>query len=65
MQQGFDMIASGLNASGYKYVVPNDHPELKNYTYGHSTFMYSGGERGGPLSTYLVTAASAKSSRCS
>ncbi len=60
LQQGFDLIGGALNASGYKYVIPNEHPDQKNHTYGHSTFMYSGGERGGPLATYLVTASQRK-----
>ncbi len=55
-QQGFEMLGGGLRAAGWKEVVPNDHPELKNHTFGHSTFMYAGGERGGPLATYLVSA---------
>ncbi len=59
-QQGFDMMAGGLSAAGYKYIVPNEHPDQKNYTYGHSTFMYSNGERGGPLATYLVSASQRK-----
>ncbi|KAI1878510.1 uncharacterized protein JN550_000692 [Neoarthrinium moseri] len=60
LQQGFDMLSSGLNASGWKYIVPNDHPDQKNRTYGHSTFMFSGGERGGPLATYLLSASQRK-----
>lgn len=60
LQQGFEMLGAGLNASGWKYVVPNEHPDLKNRTFGHSTFMYSGGERGGPLATYLLTASQRK-----
>lgn len=55
-QQGFEMLGGGLKAAGWQEVIPNDHPDLKNHTYGHSTFMYSGGERGGPLATYLVSA---------
>jgi len=60
LQQGFDMIAKGLNSSGWQYIVPNDHPDWKHRTYGHSTFMFSGGERGGPLATYLVSASQRK-----
>jgi len=54
------MIARGLNSSGWKYIIPNDHPDQKHQTYGHSTFMFSGGERGGPLATYLVSASARK-----
>ncbi|KAK3944430.1 cellobiose dehydrogenase [Diplogelasinospora grovesii] len=60
LPQGFDMLGGSLAKAGWKYIVPNDHPDQKNRTYGHSTFMYSGGERGGPLATYLVTASSRK-----
>jgi cellobiose dehydrogenase (acceptor) len=58
LSQGFDMLGGSLGKAGWKYVVANDNPELKNRTYGHSTFMFSGGERGGPLATYLVSAGS-------
>ena len=54
------MIAKGLNSSGWKYIIPNDHPDMKHRVYGHSTFMYSGGERGDPLATYLVSASQRK-----
>lgn len=55
--QGFNTLAAGLNASGWEHVVPNESPDKKNRTFGHTTYMYSGGERGGPLATYLATAA--------
>ncbi|TPX15813.1 uncharacterized protein E0L32_000147 [Thyridium curvatum] len=60
LQQGFEVLSRGLNASGWEYVVPNDHPNSKNRSFGHSTFMFSHGERGGPLATYLVNAAQRK-----
>ncbi|KAF1850407.1 GMC oxidoreductase [Cucurbitaria berberidis CBS 394.84] len=56
LQQGFDTVSKGLEAAGFKYVVPNDHPDQKNHTYGHSTFFVENAERHGPLATYLVTA---------
>jgi cellobiose dehydrogenase (acceptor) len=55
-QEGFEVLSSGLAESGWKSVVPNDEPNAKNHTYGHSTFMFADGERGGPLATYLVSA---------
>ncbi|KAK4156344.1 cellobiose dehydrogenase [Chaetomidium leptoderma] len=61
LSQGFDMLGGSLKAAGWEYLVPNDHPDKKNRTYGESTFMYSGGERGGPLATYLVSASGRKS----
>ncbi|KAI8632713.1 cellobiose dehydrogenase [Xylariaceae sp. FL1651] len=60
LQQGFNMLTSGLNASGWKYVVPNDHPDEKNQTYGHASNMFSNGERYGPLATYLLSASKRK-----
>lgn len=36
-------------------MVPNDHPDQKNHTYGHSTFFIENAERHGPLATYLST----------
>ncbi|KAH7121263.1 hypothetical protein B0J11DRAFT_616620 [Dendryphion nanum] len=57
LQQGFDTLSKGLEAAGFKYVVPNDHPDEKNHTYGRSTFFLENAERHGPLRTYLVTAA--------
>ncbi|KAK3375743.1 hypothetical protein B0T24DRAFT_206703 [Lasiosphaeria ovina] len=55
-QEGFNTLVSGLNKTGWTEVIPNDSPNLKNHTYGHTTFMFSNGERGGPLATYLVSA---------
>ncbi|KAI1129260.1 cellobiose dehydrogenase [Nemania abortiva] len=60
LQQGFEMLTSGLDASGWKFIVPNDNPDQKNFTYGHATHMFSNGERGGPLATYLVSASKRK-----
>ncbi|RYP90177.1 hypothetical protein DL770_003713 [Monosporascus sp. CRB-9-2] len=60
LSQGVDMLGGSLGKAGWKFIVPKDHPKQKHRTYGHSTFMYSGGERGGPLATYLVSASSRK-----
>lgn len=57
LDQGYNMLAGGLQSSGWEYVVANDSPDMKNHTYGHTEFMYIDGERGGPLATYLATAA--------
>jgi cellobiose dehydrogenase (acceptor) len=57
LPQGYETVSKGLDAAGFKYVVANDHPDQKNFTYAHSTFFIENGERHGPLSTYLVTAA--------
>lgn len=56
LDQGYNTLTGGLATAGWKYVVANDAPGEKNRTYGHPNFMFSGGERGGPLATYLATA---------
>ena len=56
LQQGFNVLAGGLKAGGWKEVSANQAPNEKDQTFGHSEFMFSGGERGGPMATYLRTA---------
>ncbi|KAI0971401.1 fungal cellulose binding domain-containing protein [Xylaria arbuscula] len=56
LPQGFDVISDGLASAGWKSVAANDVPDQKNHTYTHTPFMFSNGERGGPMATYLVTA---------
>lgn len=56
LHQGYDVLTKGLSASGWEYVVGNDVPERKNRTFGHGQFMFSGGQRSGPLATYLASA---------
>jgi cellobiose dehydrogenase (acceptor) len=55
-QQGFDVLAGGLSKGGWTKVKANDAPNSKNRTFSNSPFMFSGGQRGGPLATYLNTA---------
>lgn len=56
-QEGYDVLATGLEAAGWELLEePNASPDKKNRTFGHTAFMYEGGERGGPLTTYLVDA---------
>ncbi|RYP88503.1 hypothetical protein DL769_000270 [Monosporascus sp. CRB-8-3] len=56
LQQGFDVLAGGLKASGWKEVTANNVPNQKHRTFSHSPFMYINGERGGAMATYLVSA---------
>ncbi|KAL2178314.1 cellobiose dehydrogenase [Thermothelomyces heterothallicus CBS 202.75] len=56
-QEGFEVISKGLANAGWKEISANEAPGEKNHTYAHSEFMFSGGERGGPLATYLASAA--------
>lgn len=53
---GYDIVGGALAASGYKNVTADDVPAEKNFTFSHPNEMFSHGERGGPMATYLVTA---------
>jgi len=56
LQEGHNVLVAGLKASGWAEVTANSVPEKKNRTISHTPFMFSNGERGGPLATYLVSA---------
>jgi cellobiose dehydrogenase (acceptor) len=55
-QEGFNVLSNGLKSGGWQATEHNSSPGSKNRTYGAGPFMFSGGERGGPLATYLSTA---------
>ncbi|KAK4448586.1 cellobiose dehydrogenase [Podospora aff. communis PSN243] len=55
-QEGFNVLSTGLKNAGWTQVTANSSPDAKNRTVAHSPFMFSGGERGGPLATYLASA---------
>ena len=60
--EGYKVLSGGLANAGWTgFDTPNDHPDQKNRTFGHTTFMFDHGERGGPMATYLVSAATRKS----
>ncbi|KAL8294336.1 hypothetical protein RB597_007947 [Gaeumannomyces tritici] len=56
LHRGFDALAGGLKSGGFSEVSALAAPERKNRTVMAGPFMYSNGERGGPLATYLSTA---------
>lgn len=56
IQSGFNIVREGLAQAGWDSVTANNVPDQKNQTYAHTPYMYSNGERGGPMATYLVTA---------
>jgi cellobiose dehydrogenase (acceptor) len=56
LPQGYNIISSGLKKAGWTEVSANSVPDQKNRTFTHTPYMYSHGERGGPLATYLVSA---------
>lgn len=52
------MLSSALRAGGWTGLdAPNNSPGAKNRTFGPTTYMFAGGERRGPMATYLKTAA--------
>ncbi|KAI8241346.1 Cellobiose dehydrogenase [Colletotrichum sp. SAR 10_96] len=53
---GRDVISAGLKSGGWTELDLNANPNSKNRTFGKTPYMYSGGERGGPMATYLVSA---------
>ncbi|KAK5119901.1 hypothetical protein LTR85_007227 [Meristemomyces frigidus] len=53
---GYDIVGGALAASGWQNVTADDVPAKKNWTFSHPDQMFSHGERGGPMATYLVTA---------
>jgi len=55
-QEGFNVLASAFTANGWKQVTANNVPDQKHNVFSHSPFMYEGGQRSGPLGTYLVSA---------
>ncbi|KAI3546703.1 fungal cellulose binding domain-containing protein [Colletotrichum abscissum] len=56
LTNGFNAIAGGLRTAGWSELDLNANPNSKNRTFGKTPYMYSGGERGGPMATYLLTA---------
>ncbi|KAI1816291.1 hypothetical protein GGS20DRAFT_248754 [Poronia punctata] len=57
LSQGVDMLSDALQSAGWTSLSePNSSPTKKNRTFGATTYMFSGGERAGPMATYLKTA---------
>ncbi|KAJ9629376.1 hypothetical protein H2203_001749 [Taxawa tesnikishii (nom. ined.)] len=56
LPSGYNVVGNALAAAGWKNVTANDTPGEKNQTFSHTPYMYSHGERGGPMATYLVEA---------
>ncbi|KAI0537135.1 cellobiose dehydrogenase [Xylaria digitata] len=56
--QGVNLLSAALNKGGWTGIsVPNNNPGAKNRTYSPTTYMFSRGQREGPMATYLKTAA--------
>ncbi|KAK0264834.1 hypothetical protein B0A54_07625 [Friedmanniomyces endolithicus] len=58
--EGYNIVGGALAAAGWKNVSADTVPGEKNLTFSHPDHMFSHGERGGPLATYLVTASTRK-----
>jgi cellobiose dehydrogenase (acceptor) len=56
LRQGFNTLASALSSNGWSSVDANAVPSSKNKVYSQTPYMFSNGERGGPMATYLVEA---------
>ncbi|KAL4864935.1 hypothetical protein BDV12DRAFT_211335 [Aspergillus spectabilis] len=56
LQEGPSVLINGLLASGWKFSSFNDSPEEKYRSVGNSPYMFSNGQRNGPMATYLVSA---------
>ncbi|KAF2753880.1 cellobiose dehydrogenase [Pseudovirgaria hyperparasitica] len=64
-QEGYAVIANALSAAGWRNLTrgANADPDLKDRVFAQTSYMFSHGERGGPLATYLVTASARKNFR--
>ncbi|SMQ54230.1 unnamed protein product [Zymoseptoria tritici ST99CH_1A5] len=57
LQSGYDAAKEWLvKGAGYAEVALNDVPDRKTGVFGHATFNYEGGQRSGPVTTYLQSA---------
>jgi cellobiose dehydrogenase (acceptor) len=56
LQNGFNVVKTGLVNAGWTNVTANAVPGSKNKTFSYTNYMSAYGERGGPMATYLVTA---------
>ncbi|KAK3669373.1 hypothetical protein LTR78_010756 [Recurvomyces mirabilis] len=54
--QAYGVLGNILGRNGWGAVTAGNTPEQKTLNYGHAENMFSHGERGGPMATYLVDA---------
>lgn len=57
LKSGYNIIGQGLNNGKWSNITANNMPGSKSRTFAYTAYMYSHGERNGPMGTYLVTAA--------
>ena len=60
LPQGYNMLSAGLAQGGWTSIVANEQNDKRNKTFSKTTYYFSGGERGGPMATYLLTASQRK-----
>jgi cellobiose dehydrogenase (acceptor) len=58
VQSGYNIIGQGLKNARWTNVTANSVPGQKNRTFSFTAYQEINGERGGPMATYLVSAAS-------
>ncbi|KAF2220696.1 hypothetical protein BDZ85DRAFT_203325 [Elsinoe ampelina] len=56
LPQGYNALSTALASAGWTSVTANEQPGEKHRTFSHTPYMYSHGERNGPMATYLVEA---------
>ncbi|KAL4883520.1 hypothetical protein BJY04DRAFT_226540 [Aspergillus karnatakaensis] len=56
LQEGPRVLINGLLNAGWNFYTLNESPEQKYRSVGYSPYMFSEGQRNGPLATYLVSA---------
>lgn len=57
VQSGYEAARKWLvDGAGYSEVVFNDVPDQKEAVFGHTSYNYKNGQRGGPATTYLQSA---------
>lgn len=56
LSQGYEIVSGGLAAAGWNQVDVYADPNSKRKAYTETPYMFEGGERGGPLATYLASA---------
>lgn len=56
LRQGFNTLAVALSSAGWNSVDSSAQPATKHKAYSQTPYMFSNGERGGPMATYLVEA---------
>lgn len=57
LQSGYEVAKKWLvDGAGYKEIGINDQPDDKTKVFGHPVYNYEGGQRSGPVKTYLQSA---------